>query len=317
MNKCKKTIAALAALTISTVSVIHLCNRLLEEKAVAGNLLREEKMHSFSWRFGKVCYSKTGSGSPLLLLHELSPCSNSREWARLIPTLSKKYTVYAIDMPGCGCSARLNITYTNFYYVQLITEFAKSVCKEPVTLMATGLSAALAVTSCSYDPSLFKKLILINPSNLWTQAQIPTRKSKAAKGLLELPCIGTLLYHLIMSRSHIENEFRQRLFSDPSKVTGEEIDLYYESSHRDRSQGRYLYASIIGNYVYFNISHALKSIDNDIVILGGSQQEMIEETIKEYKAINPAVESVLIPHTRHLPHLEDPEAVLRQLKVYC
>lgn len=317
MNKCKKTIAALAALTASTITVVHLCNRLLDKKAVSKNLLNEEKMHTFSWRFGKVCYSKTGTGAPLLLLHELSPCSNSQEWAKLIPALSRKYTVYAIDMPGCGCSDRLNITYTNFYYVQLITEFAKSIIQEPLTLMATGLSASLAVTSCSYDPSLFKKLILINPSDLWTLAEIPTRKSKAAKGLLEVPCVGTLLYHLIVSRNKVEREFRQRLFFDSSKVTDREIDLYYESSHRDHSQGKYLYASIIGNYLYFNISHALKSINNDIVIIGGSHQEFIDETMAQYKGINPAVESVLIPNTRHLPHLEDPEAVLKQLEVYC
>ncbi len=317
MNKCKKTIAALAALTVSTISVVGLCNRLLDQKAVSKNLLGKEDMQTFSWRFGKVSYSKTGTGAPLLLLHELSPCSSSREWSRLIPSLSRKYTVYAIDMPGCGSSDRLNITYTNFYYLQLITEFAKSIIKEPLTLMATGLSASLAVTSCSYDSSLFKKLILINPADLWTLAEIPTRKSKAAKGLLELPCVGTLLYHLLVSRNHIEREFRQRLFFDSSRIREEEIDLYYESSHRDHSKGKYLYSSIIGNYVYFNISHALKSINNDIVIIGGSHQEFIDETIAQYKGINPIVESVLIPNTRHLPHLEDPEGVYRQLEVYC
>ena len=70
------------------------------------------------------------------------------------------------------------------------------------------------------------------------------------------------------------------------------------------------------NYMYLDIRHALQSIDQDIVILGGARQEGMNETILFYQAVNPAVESVLIPDTKHLPHLEAPEKVLDQLKIF-
>lgn len=316
MKDHKKKLVTIAALTISTTVAIHALNRFIQKTATAGNLLNRKKTHTFHWRFADVSYTKTGSGSPILLLHELSPCSNSYEWHRIVDILSEKHTVYCLDLPGCGLSDKQNITYTNFYYVELITEFIKTIIDAPVKLLATGLSASLAVTSCNYDPQLFSKLLLINPANSRLLGQIPTRKSKAAKTLLELPLIGTLVYHLIVSRKRVEKEFKERLFYDPCQVTETDVNVYYESAHRSRSEGKYLLSSIIGNYVYLNIGYALKSINNDIVIIGGAKQPDIAEIISYYKAINPAVESVLIPDTRHLPQMEDPEAFLKQLKIY-
>lgn len=316
MKNRKKKFAAVVTLAITTAAAIHALNRYIEKAATSRNLLTGKNCHTFHWRLGNVSYTKSGSGSPVLLIHELTPCSNSYEWHRITEALSEKHTVYCLDLPGCGLSDKQNITYTNFYYVQLITDFIESVIGSPVSVLATGLSASFVITSCNYASHLFRKLILVNPVSIHALGQIPTRKSKAAKILLETPLAGTLLYHLIVSRPHVEKEFTERLFHNPFHVKSEYIDVYYESAHRQNSCGKYLFSSIIGNYIYFNIGHALKSIDNDIVILGGEFQEGIHETIAHYQAINPAVESSILPDTRHLPQMEAPGEFLKQLYIY-
>ena len=316
MKDNKKKFAAALAMITATAAAIHALNRYIEKAATAGNLLSGKNCHTFHWRLGDISYTKTGSGSPVLLIHELTPCSNSYEWHRITEALSRKHTVYSLDLPGCGLSDKQNITYTNFYYVQLITDFIKSVIEAPAAVLATGLSASLAVTSCTYAPQFFRKLILVNPVSIHALGQIPTRKSKAAKLLLETPLAGTLLYHLIVSRARVEKEFTERLFHNPFHVKSEYVDVYYESAHRGSSCGKYLFSSIIGNYIYFNIGHALKTIDNDIVILGGEFQEGIQETIEMYQSINPAIESTVIPDTRHLPQMEAPGEFLEQLSIY-
>ena len=48
----------------------------------------------------------------------------------------------------------------------------------------------------------------------------------------------------------------------------------------------------------------------------GAEQEGISETLLFYQAVNPAVESVILPESRHLPQLEAPEALLEQLKIF-
>ena len=316
MKDHRKKFAAAIAMIAATAAAIHVLNRYIEKAATAANLLSGKDCHTFHWRLGDVSYTRKGTGSPVLLIHELTPCSNSYEWHRVADVLAKKHTVYCLDLPGCGLSDRQNITYTNFYYVQLLTDFMKSVIGAPAAVLATGLSASFAVTACNYAPEFFHKLILINPVSLHALAQVPTRKSKAAKLLLETPLAGTLLYHLIVSRPRVEKEYTERLFHDPHHVRQEYVDVYHESSHRRNSGGKYLLSSIIGNYVYFNIGHALKSIDNDIVILGGEYQENIHETVSDYQAVNPAIEAAFLPDTRHLPQMEAPEEFLKLLEIY-
>ncbi len=313
-NKGKKA-AALITLAAGTVAAIHVCNRYIDKQADLGLLTRDETL-VYNWRLSPVTYRKYGTGSPVLLLHELSACSSSYEWSGIVSALSEDHSVYVLDLPGCGLSEKTNVTYTNFFYVELITDFIKNIAGEACDVIATGLSASLAITSCSFDSSLFKKLILINPASPAQLNQIPGKRSRFRKGLLSVPILGTMLYHILISRKNIEGEFANRLFSDSSKVTPYMVDTYYESGHRASSGGRFLLSSITGHYVYFNIAHALQAIDNDIVIVNGEQQEYGQETIAAYEKINPAVESVTIKNTKHLPQLEAPEEFVKTLSVY-
>lgn len=316
MNKKKKKLAGLFALLLFAAAVIYAINKLIMKTATAKQLLKKQDSAVYSWRFGNIHYTKTGTGSPVLLLHELSPCSSSYEWHRLIKTLSSRHTVYCPDLPGCGLSDKQKLTYTNFYYVQFIVDFTKTIIGSTADIMATGLSASFAVTACNYEPEFFRKLILVNPADIHRLTCIPTKRSKMQKAILECPLTGTFIYNTIVGKEKIRKEFCERLFFDSSAVREEYIDTYYESSHWGGFSGKYLYSSIIGNYVYLDIRHALQSINQDIVILGGSGQEGIENTISLYQEVNPAVESVIIPETRHLPHLEAPEKILEQLNIF-
>ena len=315
LKKRGKRFAAFLSILAAASAAIYAVNKIIIQSATAEHLLKKDSS-VFAWRFGNVKYTKTGKGSPLLLLHELSPCSSSYEWHRILSALSTRHTVYCVDLPGCGLSDKQNITYTNFYYVQFLVDFTKSVIGSPTDILAAGLSSSFAITACSYEPKLFHKLILINPTPFSVLLQIPSRRRRIAKAMLECPLMGTLLYHLIVSRRRIQREFEERLFFHREKVKPEYVNAYYESSHTHNSSGKYLMSSIIGNYIYLDIRHALRSIDQDIVILGSSGQEYMGATLSAYQEVNPAVETVMIPEASHLPQLEAPEKLLEHLKIY-
>lgn len=315
MKNTGKKVAALVSLGIGTTAAIHVINTIIDKKADTG-LLEKEGTFTYNWRLSPVTYAKYGAGSPILLLHELSACSSSFEWNKIIKPLSETHTVYVLDLPGCGLSEKPNVTYTNFFFVELITDFIKNLIQEPCDVIATGISASLAITSCNCDRALFKKLILVNPASPQQLGQIPGKRSRFRKGLLSIPILGRMLYHILISRNMLTREFSQRLFFDASKVDPSLIDYYYESGHKASSKGRYLLSSITGNYVYFHIAHALQSIDNDIVIIGGDNQEYIQDTIHAYQRMNPAIESLIIENAKHLPQLEAPEEFMKQISVY-
>ena len=107
--------------------------------------------HYNDWKHGRIYYTKTGSGAPLLLIHDLHPASSSYEWSRMMKKLEKTNTVYTIDLLGCGRSDKPNITYTNYLYVQLMNEFISNVINEKTDVIATGDSLSFVVMACQME----------------------------------------------------------------------------------------------------------------------------------------------------------------------
>lgn len=316
MKSAKKKLFTISLLAGGTAMAIHALNKVIAASAIVKNILNSYDDDFFKWRYGNIYYTKQGTGSPILLIHDLTPSSSAYEWSKMIDELSKTHTVYAIDLLGCGRSDKPSITYANYLYVQLITDFTKQVIKAPVDVIATGLSSSFVITACNQGSEYFKKIMLINPEDLAVLNQIPGKRSKLLKGLLEFPVIGTLLYHIITAKSNIELQFTEKWLYNPFHTNNFDVDAYYEGSHRGKGNGKYLLSSIVGNYAYMNIAHALKSIDNCIYILGGAGETGIQETIAMYTSLNTAVESVILPKAKHLPQLEVPDAVMNQINIY-
>lgn len=313
MNKKSKLIKGII-LSSATASIITIINKLLFVRATSKKLLSKEEHKIYPWRFGDISYIKIGEGKPLLLIHDLVTASSGYEWNKLIKNLSESHSVYIIDLLGCGRSNKPNLTYTNFLYVQLITDFIKSVIGHRTDVIASGSSCSFTITTCNNNTELFDKIIMINPDSILKCGQIPNQYSKAYKFLIDLPVIGTLIYNIANSRKSITEKFLTVNYADPCRIEPETISFYHESSHLYDSNTRALYSSIKGNYTKLNISHALKKINNSIFIIGGEYEKNITDTISEYILLNPAIESEIVKDTAHLPHMELPNKTFKIIR---
>lgn len=316
MKKHSRKLLTISLLLTTTSAAIFAINKLINTSAVLKNILHGNSKNYFHWKFGKIHYTVQGSGSPILLIHDLFPCCNTNEWKLLVDSLSKNHTVYCIDLLGCGCSDRPKITYTNFLYVQLITDFIKSIIKEKTDVITSGLSGSFAIMACRNDETIINRIMMINPEDLAILNQIPTKQSKIAKFILELPLVGTLVYNIIMSRSNIDLLFTEKYLYNPFHQDTELSDSYYESAHLDNGNGKYLLSSIKGKYIYCNIAQALKTINNSIYIIEGKSEQRSEESVALYTSINPAIESEIISHSKHLPHIDNSEKVLESIDIF-
>ena len=157
MKPSNKLITALL-LSSGAAAGIAAINKYIKVSAVSKNLLQQPNPHCYRWRFGNIYYTKEGTGKPLLLLHDLNYFSSGCEWESLIPTLKKHYTVYTVDLLGCGRSEKPNLTYTNFLYVQLLSDFIQSEIGRRTSVIATGASAPLVIMTCGYRSDLFDQL---------------------------------------------------------------------------------------------------------------------------------------------------------------
>lgn len=316
MKKNKHKLVTLGILFTLATGVIYIINRLIFASATLKDLLKSSADNYYNWRFGKIYYKKKGNGSPILLIHDLTVYSSAYEWKNIIDKLSKSHTVYAIDLLGCGRSEKPRITYTNYLYVQLISDFIKNVIHEKTDIVASGYSGSFSILACYNEASLFGKIFLVNPPELSALNKIPGKKSKLYKILLELPVFGTLVYNMISCQSNIQLLFTEKYLYNPFDVTAEMIDIYYEAAHKGFSSSKFLLSSMIGCYTNNSINHALREINQSIILITGQGEDNGKSIQESYVNINPSIETCFIERTKHLPQLEASDRFLDLLNIY-
>ena len=144
----RKTIPSLIAFSAVTAFAFHAVNRVCFSTSTLKNVLKEDDSNYFEWRFGKIKYTKRGTGSPLLLIHDLIVGSSGYEYRKIVDDLSKDHELYVLDLLGYGLSDKPNMTYTNYLYVQLILDFIKNVIGEKTDVVASGDSSSIAIMAC-------------------------------------------------------------------------------------------------------------------------------------------------------------------------
>lgn len=315
MKKNKHKLLTAGILFTAATGVIHIVNHAIFTTATLKDLLKSSANNYYDWRFGKVYYKKKGHGSPLLLIHDLTVYSSTYEWNKVIDKLAENHTVYALELLGCGRSEKPKISYTNYLYVQLISDFIKNVIHEKTDIVASSFSSSFSLLACNNEPELFGKLILINPPSLSSLSKAPCKRNKLYKFILELPVFGTLIYNMKTCQSNIQFLLTEQYLFNPFLASAEMIDTYYESSHKGYGNARFLLSSIVGNYTNNNVTHALKNINNSIVIIHGETEPQRQETIENYLKYNPAIEHFSISKTKHLPQLENINDFLEILNI--
>ena len=311
----KSTKCILFTLGVS-VATIYAYNKFVEETASQKNLLSDKDGQYYSWKYGNIFYTKTGSGSPLMLIHDTDASASSVEWNKLLHRLTKNHTVYTIDLLGCGRSDKPALEYTNYLYVQMIQAFMKDVIQEKTTVIASNISASFVIMVNHIDDSLFEKIILINPASLKQLDMIPDELSKFKKTIIQLPFVGTFVYNMMNSAQRIDESFRTKYVTRPQLISSSMEDIYYEAAHKNGSNGRYLYSSLLGNYVNNSITHAVKSISTPTLIIGSVEMKRYALALDDYHKVNTNLDIVRITNGSLYPHMEIPEKITSLIEDY-
>lgn len=309
----KKRLETLLKLGIFAGIVMYFANKFVESSALLRKLLKINSGYYYNWKHGSIYYTKQGHGDPLLLIHDLYPSSSSAEWNEVIEDLSQSHTVYTIDLPGCGRSAKPHITYVNYFYTQLLSDFVTDVIQEPTAVTATGISSSFATMAAYLYPDNFTKLTFINPQSPSQLAMIPSNTAKFTKSIMNCPILGTFLYYIFCSENEIEYNFTEEYFYNPFLVSSKVMHTYYESAHWNQGSGRFLLASLHGNYINANVNLAFSSLTQDTQLIFGKELANAENIAASYQKLNPVIKVSYISKTKMLPHLEAPAKFLSLL----
>lgn len=297
--------------------IILLFNKLIFLISTLNKKLYEYNSYYYEWKFGKIHYITKGSGKPVLCIHSLKSGASSFEFNKLIKSLSKNHTVYAIDLLGYGNSEKPKMTYTAYMYVQLLHDFIKDVIQENTDIITSGNSNSFVTMLSLQNTNYIDKLIFINPGILSALSKNTTKKYAALKYLLELPIIGTLVYLALNSKGCFYRLFKHDYFYNYNNISHKYFISFYENSHIGDANNKFVYASNLCRYNNVNIYNALEQINNSIYIIQGSDRRgSYEDIINDYKKANSSIESSLIYKTKEFPHIEKPKAILEILSLY-
>lgn len=314
MKKNKKySIVLLATLAIASISI--LINKLIFYFSSKHEKLYLPNNNYFDWRFGKIYYTKNGQGSPILLIHDLDASQSSYEFKSLINRLEKNYTVYTIDLIGFGKSDKPKTTYTNFLFVQLITDFISTIIKQKTNLVCIGKSTTIGLTVCNYNPNIINKLLFVNTPNIKTLNLVPHKNHKINKKILESYLVGTSIFNVLYSNFSISKHLSSQVV-DSSIITKRYIQSRNESAHLGGEASKYVDASIRCYFTNLNITHALKSINHSIYFLISDGYVNHEEILRDYIELNPSIETAIINNTKGLPWIENPDQLCNYISIF-
>lgn len=300
---------SLMKLSVASIGVLGCMNQYIDsyvEKSEA-----KTKMKYYEWEHGNIYYNVCGNGKPLLLIHDLNVFSSGNDWSDVIRILSKYYKVYTIDLPGCGRSDKPAITYTNYFYVQMLNSFIKNIIKEGTMVVTSGRSATFVLMADSFNNDFITSIIMINPPTVSSQKRQPGKQAKILSVLSGIPVIGRTCYYIATNRTNTEYYLTEKCFYNPFHMKQHHVKDAYQASHYQKGKGRYLYASLQGNYVNADITKVLEKREKNTVLLVSEHESGANEIVRSYKEINQNLTVKTVKDAKKLPQLEVPEEVCR------
>ncbi|PHJ55816.1 alpha/beta hydrolase [Nostoc linckia z18] len=253
---------------------------------------------------------------PLLFLHNFGGGASAYEWSKVYPAFAWNYQILAPDLIGWGESAHPVRDYQIKDYLSTIAEFISQTCHQPVTVIASSLTAAFAIRLAITQPNLFQRLFLVCPSGFNDFGQGSGRRLPLS--VINTPVLDDLIYHLgAENEIAVRNFLQSFLFAKPQRVSQEMVEAYLTSAQQPNA--KFAALGFLRGDLYFDLSLYIRQLTIPTVIFWGEKAQFTNiktgqrlanlntNTIEKFEAIADA---------GVLPHLEVPEIVIGLLQRY-
>ncbi|MFT5450916.1 MAG: pimeloyl-ACP methyl ester carboxylesterase [Enterobacterales bacterium] len=246
--------------------------------------------------------------TPIVLLHGTS--ASLHTWDGWVNALKDERRVIRFDMPAFGLTGpSLDNDYSIESYSQFVVDVLKKLQVEHYILAGNSLGGYVAWATAVLHPNQVKQLILIDSSGYPTKAQSVPIAFKIAT----IPILNTLMEY-VLPRSIVENSLNN-LYGDPSGVTPELIDRYYDLN--TRAGNRQALVERFNQTQAGTLANKVSKINIPTLIIWGGQDNLIPKHNGErfHKEILGS-KLVLFNELGHIPQEEDPVSTVAALKLF-
>jgi pimeloyl-ACP methyl ester carboxylesterase len=270
--------------------------------------------HYYSWHHGNVHYAKKGMGDPVVLVHNIYPGADHREFEHNLNELARHFTVYAPDLLGFGQSDAPRLKYTAETYVELISDFLREVVTEPAAVVTAGLTCAYVTEVAAAHPELFTRLVFVCPRSEPTGLDSPAWFAPVRHFFLTTPPLGGGYYETMAGQAELDL-FLHQVFYHPKHVTPDLIARLHANANQPGAV--FPYASLVTGYLDRPLLAALPRVRIPLLLLWGrhARPTPVEHSVR-LAALARYGRLEVIEDAGAWPHYEQSAAVNRLIEEY-
>ena len=256
----------------------------------------------------RMSYVTGGHGDPIVLLHGLG--SESSTWRKILPTLAEHYTVYALDLFGCGRSDKPAIAYTIEAMAHYMRLFMDAVGIQQAHFIGHSYGGGIAMQTLYFSPDRLRRVVLLDSGGLgrdvhWLLRISTLPGAHRVIGMLSNPRSGVipLVLRLEQRQQRIDAAYESEL----PIMLGRLRELDTRRSFLRMVRG-------IGNIAGQTVSalpHLPKRAETPLLLIWGEKDAIIPVAHGQVTAaLLPRAHLEVIPDCYHQPHTECPQRVL-------
>ena len=268
------------------------------------------------WRESNSTEETENTLPTLVFLHGFGGGSSAYEWSKVYPAFASQYRVIAPDLIGWGASEHPELNYKPEDYIKTIVEFLEKTCIEPVTVIASSLTAAFTIRAAIERSDLFKSLILTTPAGLSEFGEDYSRSFFAQ--LVSIPTLDKFIYNVgVANAGGIRSFLENRQFACPERVYQEIVDAYLESAKQPNAE--YAALSFVRGDLCFDLSKYIPQLTTPTAIIWGKKSQFTSpETGKRLADLNPEAIKVfqVLEDVGLTPQLELPAVTIGLIYKY-
>ncbi|MBA55393.1 MAG: alpha/beta hydrolase [Pseudomonadales bacterium] len=242
---------------------------------------------------------------PIVLLHGTS--ASLHTWDGWVAELSKTRRVIRFDLLGFGLTGpAADGNYQIDAYVDFVIDVMDALKVDQFVLGGNSLGGSIAWRTASAHPRRGEKLILVDSGGYPFQAD----SMPIAFVISQTPVLNQIMEYTL-PRSAVEASVKD-VYGDPSLVTAELVDRYFDLSLREGNRGalRERFAQL----EYTDHSDLVRNLQQPTLVLWGSEDHLIPTSIaKRFEEDLPNGKLVMFDGLGHVPHEENPASTVAEV----
>jgi pimeloyl-ACP methyl ester carboxylesterase len=253
-----------------------------------------------------------GDAEPIVLIHGTSASLHTWDgWAR---ALAPQRRVVTFDLPGFGLTGPFGGSYgrddyRGATYARFVVDLLDHLKLARVVLGGNSLGGEVAWRVAVLAPGRVARLVLVDA----TGPPYTPESQPLGFTIARMPGLSRVT-EWVLPRSLVAEGVAQ-VYGDPSKVTPELVDRYFELTLREgnrRALGHRMRQAERGED-----AQRIREVQAPTLILWGGKDRLIPPAVaKEFERAIAGSRLVVFPELGHVPQEEDPAATVAELRTF-